>query len=139
MYLIGSNSIDTAGDLYVLNINSITTKSNIRNKRTFDFIIAVGLLISSPILLFFYAKKKKFISNILLVLIGKKSIVGYLFIPHTIDLKLPKIKTGILSPADKTGLFDNLMVDKLNLIYARDYNIGKDFLILKKAWKNLDR
>jgi len=137
--LIGSNSIDTAGDLYVLNINSITTKSNIRNKRTFDFISAIGLILFLPFLVFLYSNKKQFLKNTFLILIGKRSIVGYLFIPHAIDNKLPKIKPGILSPADNTGLYDNQLVDKLNLIYARDYNIGRDFSILLKAWKKLDR
>jgi hypothetical protein len=75
----------------------------------------------------------------LFVLSGKRSIVGYQHIQKPIDHKLPKIKLGILTPADKISVFDTAVEDKLNLIYARDYNITKDFFILKKAWKNLDR
>lgn len=139
LYLIGSNSIDTAGDLYILNINSITTKSNVRNKRTFDFLSAFSLLLLSPILLFTFENKQRFIKNILFVLFGKQSIVGYHSIQHSTENNLPKIKLGILSPADKIGLFEEVLIDKLNLIYARDYSITKDFSILKKAWKKLDR
>ena len=138
LYLIGSNSIDSAGDLYILNINSISTKSNIRNKRTFDFITSIGLLIITPLLIFTFKNKRKFISNVLSVLVGKLSIVGYHYLNNS-EHNLPKIKNGILSPADKTNLIDESMFDKLNLIYARDYNISKDFVILKNAWKKLDR
>ena len=138
LYLIGSNSIDSAGDLYILNINSISTKSNIRNKRTFDFITSIGLLIITPLLIFTFKNKRKFISNVLSVLVGKLSIVGYHYLNNS-EHNLPKIKNGILSPADKTNLIDETMFDKLNLIYARDYNISKDLIILKNAWRKLDR
>ena len=138
LYLIGSNSIDSAGDLYILNINSISTKSNIRNKRTFDFITSIALLSATPLFIFVFKNKRKYITNILSVLFGKLSIVGYHYLNNS-EHNLPKIKNGILSPADKTNLIDETMFDKLNLIYARDYNISKDFIILKNAWRKLDR
>ena len=138
LYLIGSNSIDSAGDLYILNINSISTKSNIRNKRTFDFITSIGLVLTLPLLIFTFKNKRKFISNVFSVLVGKLSIVGYHYLNNS-EHNLPKIKNGILSPADKTNFIDESMFDKLNLIYARDYNISKDFIILKNAWRKLDR
>jgi GT2 family glycosyltransferase len=138
LYLIGSNSIDTAGDLYVLNINSITTKSNIRNKRTFDIIISSLILILSPILLFCYKSKSHFIKNIFFVFVGKKTLVGYQFNQYSIDYKLPKIKPGILFPSDN-NIQNSFVSDKLNLIYARDYSIQKDLSILKIGWRKLDR
>lgn len=138
LYLIGSNSIDTAGDLYILNINSISSKSNIRNKRTFDLLTSFFLLIASPILMFCYKNKKKFYKNILSLIIGKKSVVGYLSKERN-ELNLPKIKTGILSPADTSIQLNQSVNDKLNLIYARDYSIYKDLMILKNAWGKLDR
>lgn len=138
LFLIGSNSIDSAGDLYVININSITNKSNIRNKRTFDFITSLTLLFISPFIILAFKDKKKYITNVISVLFGKLSIVGYHYLNNS-EHNLPKIKNGILSPADKTNLIDETMFDKLNLIYARDYNISKDLIILKNAWRKLDR
>ncbi len=138
LYLIGSNSIDTAGDLYVLNINSITTKSNIRNKRTFDIVSAFLILLISPILLIRFKNKATFFKNILFVLLGKKTIVGYQFNQDSNDYQLPKIKSGILFPSDKSEQ-NSLASDKLNLIYARDYSIQKDLSILKNAWRKLGR
>jgi hypothetical protein len=52
---------------------------------------------------------------------------------------LPRLKKGILSPADEISVSDPELIDKLNLIYARDYNVAKDLSILLKGWKRLDR
>jgi GT2 family glycosyltransferase len=136
--LIGSNSIETAGDLYVLNINSITKEENIRTKRTFDVLASLFFLICSPIFLFAVKNRKKFIQNLLNVLIGKKSIVGYQE-QNTTTIDLPRIKPGILHPADELTFNDDSITDKLNLIYARDYKVVKDFTIVSKAFKKLDR
>ena len=47
--IIGSNSINTAGDLYTIHFNSIGKESNLRNKRLFDFISAFSIVITFPI------------------------------------------------------------------------------------------
>ncbi|MCD4711031.1 MAG: glycosyltransferase, partial [Bacteroidales bacterium] len=47
--VIGSNSINTSGDLYTIHFNSIGKESNRRNKRLFDMISALLLLITSPL------------------------------------------------------------------------------------------
>jgi hypothetical protein len=97
------------------------------------------LLVGSPVLIWYIENKKVFIQNILSVLIGKLSLVGY-FKPDTkVSKQLPRIKPGILNPIDSLSFSDVTLTDKLNLIYARDYSIGKDFSILLKAWKKLDR
>jgi hypothetical protein len=137
--LIGSNSIETAGDLYVLNLNSITKSQNIRSKRTFDFLTALIFIIGLPILIFAFKNKKSFIRNIFKVLIGKISIVGYLSSKNNSSIQLPRIKGGILNPTDSLSFIDESLTEKLNLIYARDYSIQKDLGILLKAWKKLDR
>ena len=136
--LIGSNSIETAGDLYVLNINSITKDENIRTKRTFDVLVSLFFLLLIPIFMVVVKNKKKFITNMFHVLVGKKSIVGYVALTQT-SLDLPRIKPGILHPADELSFNDDSIIDKLNLIYARDYKVVKDFTILSKAYKKLDR
>jgi GT2 family glycosyltransferase len=138
MFLIGSNSIDTAGDLYILNINSISRKSNIRNKRTFDILLSMVLFVFLPILVLRFRNKKKFIQNIFEVIIGNKSLVGYSILNLKKLRHLPKIKNGILTPLDLVANLDQELTDKLNLIYARDYKIGTDFKILLKAWRKLD-
>lgn len=137
--LIGSNSIETAGDLYVLNINSITKTENIRSKRTFDLLLSFLFIIASPILAFAYKKPLNFYRNIFRIFFGKLSFVGYLSNDSNQAYQLPRIKKGVLNPNDGLVFDDKTITDKLNLIYARDYSIQKDFGILVKAWKKLDR
>lgn len=138
--IIGSNSIHTAGDLYVVNLNSISKPVNQRKKRTFDLAFAALLLFGSPVAIWFYTRKMKLFQHIFYVLAGKKSWIGYC--PQASDYsQLPVLKPGILNPAD---LFPDLIHDiekseRLNMLYAKDYSIITDAEIIIKSWKNLDR
>ncbi len=137
-HLIGSNSIDTAGDLYILNINTLINPENLRKKRLFDFIFSLLILLFSPILIFFFKNKKRFLKNITKILIGKKSFVGFYEDLPKKDVRLPIIKPALLSPIDAFEIKTPEIQEKLNLLYARDYSMRKDFSILLKAWKKLD-
>lgn len=137
--LIGSNSIDTAGEHYVLNVNSVSIKENERKKRILDLIFSVAILIASPLLIWFFTKKTKFIKNLFSVLVGKASFVGYNTAISSDPSYLPKLRPGLLFPSDEYPSTDIDLSDKLNLIYARDYSLLKDLTILSKAWTKLDR
>ncbi len=139
LYIIGSNSIDTSGDLYVVNINSISKFSNKRNKRFFDIMASLLLIIISPALLFFVKNTTGFFRNIFLVLFARRSWVGYN--RNEESNKLPAIHKGILNPSDafQKRTLDNEMITRLNMIYARDYRIMNDINILIKGIKELGR
>lgn len=139
LFLIGSNSIDTAGDLYVLNINAISKPEQKRSKRVFDVFSATILLFITPFILWNYERKFTFLSNVFGILSGSFSVVGYHVETLNSSEGLPRLKKGILSPADEISISDPELIDKLNLIYARDYNVAKDLSILLKGWKRLDR
>ncbi len=99
MSIIGSNSIDTAGDLYIIDINSIGKFQNRRNKRVFDVGISLALLVSYPVTVFITGHPLNFLFNILKVLFGLRSITGYHPAPQG-DHKLPDIRKGIIYPTD---------------------------------------
>ena len=139
IFLIGSNSIETAGDLYVFNINAISKPENQRAKRTFDILVSFLLLVTSPINLWFFSKPKKYLSNIFKILLGKYSLVGYAAQEIKTINGLPRLKKGVLTPMDRLNFTEENISDKLNLLYARDYSLSKDFAILTSAWKRLDR
>ena len=139
LILIGSNSIDTAGDVYILNINALNSNENKRKKRLFDVCFSLGFVISFPISLFFFKNKRQFASNVLSILLGKSSFIGYTDTEMKTDVRLPKTKIGILSPSEAIDDSTQIIREKLNLLYARDYSMRKDFSILLKAWENLDR
>lgn len=133
--IIGSNSISTAGDMYVVHINSIVKETNRHNKRIFDLITAVCLLIVSPLLVWSVSNKSGFFRNIGGVLSGQKSWVGYC--PGN-QGNLPSIKKGILSPASHFAQdIPQKKKDELNIVYAKDYRLTNDLEIVLKSWKNI--
>ena len=144
LYIIGSNSIDTSGDLYVIEINSITKISNRRNKRLFDVLASLVLLLFSPLLIFIIKKPFQFILNCVRVLFGIKSWVGYKIIPIMEDpipvLKtLPIIKKGVVNPVDVQTkiLAETESTKRINLLYSKDYSVWNDVSILMKGLRKL--
>jgi len=71
--VIGSNSIDTSGDLYTIDINSIIKPANKRNKRLIDLAASFFLLISVPVTIFIVKNPFRFIKNIFSVGFGFKT------------------------------------------------------------------
>jgi GT2 family glycosyltransferase len=138
-YFVGSDSIDTKGELYILNINTLLSEENKRKKRTFDWSFALLLLLLLPFNIWTYSNKKKYINNLISILFGNQSFIGFTENTRLKDVRLPKIKPGILHPSDILGIEEESVVEKLNLLYSRDYSMRKDLSIVLKAWKKLDR
>jgi len=139
--IIGSNSINTSGDLYTVDINSITTPRNLRNKRFVDIITALTLLIFFPVNIFIIKNPDGLMRNILMVLFARRSWVGYNIENPAEPEKLPHIKQGILHPEDAfiRKHINPEITGKLNLIYARDYNFTTDLNIIFRAYRELGR
>jgi hypothetical protein len=131
--IIGSNNIDTAGDLYMIDVNSISKPSNKRNKRLLDVAFSVLAIVFSPILFFIQETKSKYFVNCFNVLFGFYSWVGY---GKTVDKTLPEIKRSVLSPS-MLQLNSSDKVKLINLRYAKDYKIEKDLIIIWKCLKKL--
>jgi hypothetical protein len=139
--IIGSNSISTAGDLYTVNINAITNVGNRRNKRLFDLTSCLVLTFLLPILIFLVSRPLGLIRNILLVFISRRSWIGYIRDEDFDIERLPHIRKGILNPLDAYGE-ENISEEikqRLNFIYARDYNTNIDLTILVKGYRHLGR
>jgi O-antigen biosynthesis protein len=143
IYLIGSNSVDTAGDLYLMEINALSLPSHRRNKRTFDFIIGLLGLLFAPFFFWMYRNKKNYLVNMKDLLLGNISVVSYYLESNKKEANLPKLKAGILSPMDSKKLrnTDNQTINsqKINLIYAKNYSVSKDIQLLWENVSVLDR
>ncbi|MBT3751078.1 MAG: glycosyltransferase, partial [Bacteroidetes bacterium] len=136
--IIGSNSINTAGDLYVIDIRSIAEPANRRNKRLFDLALSLVLLLTLIINIWFkLPSASKYIINILSVLVGRKTWVGYYSDGIVAEHSLPDLKPGVLNPNPK--LVNPSLIQQIdcNLNYARDYNAGADLRILLSNFKLL--
>lgn len=140
LFIIGSNSVDNPGELYVIDINSISRTVNKRNKRIADILLSFFLLMSSPLLVFFQDEPLGLFVNIFAVLTGQKSWVGYT--PSVSGASnLPRIRSGILYPVDglPVGNLDESTIVRLNSLYAKDYKAYTDLNIVRKAWRKLGR
>ena len=139
--IIGSNSINTSGDLYTVDINSITSPRNMRNKRFLDIIAAASLLILLPINFFLIKNPVGLMKNIFRVAFANRTWVGYNTSNEAELEKLPHIKKGILTPEDafKRKLLNPEITGKLNLIYARDYDFTTDLNIIFRGYRELGR
>ncbi len=136
MSIIGSNSIDTAGDLYIIDVNSISKPNNKRNKRMFDIVSSLLFIVLSPILILFQNNKTGYLKNTFAILFNLKSWVGY---GDNEQQHLPKLKTSVLSPVDA---IKNLTITedtrtRLLLAYSKNYKIENDMNIVWKCWRKL--
>jgi GT2 family glycosyltransferase len=138
-YLIGSNSSNSSGESYSLNLFEINSTKNLRNKRSFDFIAGILLLITFPITFFIFKNKKQLMKNSIQLIFGLKTLVGYEILEQNELYGLPKLKKGILHPSDIEDELNDTIREKLNLLYARDYSIWKDFELIQKSWRAFDR
>ena len=136
LFIIGSNSTESSGEYYNLEIHEISKAENKRKKRTLDVLFSVFFIFTLPVTIFYFKNKKNLFKNIFDCLIGRKTYVGY-NIQNLNNLLLPRLKLSILHPLTNSSNANEIN-EKINLIYARDYSIWKDIEILQKSWKKLD-
>ena len=138
--IIGSNSINTSGDLYVIDINTITKLSNRRNKRMFDLLLSLSLLFLYPLVIWIMKKPIGLMLNIFSVILGYRSWVGYSLRTES-DVHLPGIRKGVLNPEDalKNKEIPREINQQLNLMYARDYKLTNDFNVIIRGFRDMGR
>lgn len=136
LFLIGSNSIHSSGDLYMMDMNTINKVKNIRSKRLFDFSSSVVLLCSFPLLFFFMKTPLNGLKSSIKVLLGLATWVGYC--DGASFEKLPKLKKNILSISDGLKSVNAETSSKLNIVYAKDYSVFADLRVLLRNLRNID-
>ncbi|HXK81894.1 MAG TPA: glycosyltransferase [Bacteroidales bacterium] len=137
--VIGSNSINTPGELYSVDINSIAKPENRRKKRLVDLVIGGGFLIFSPVIIWFGKKPFRFLCNIVKVIVGIKTFVGYYNHEELNNTELPSLRPSIISPADRYKMKDISLsvLERSNIMYAKDYKLMTDITIIFKCFKKL--
>jgi GT2 family glycosyltransferase len=135
-FLIGSNSIDRAGELYVLNFNSLSHPENKRVKRLIDVIFSLLFIITLPIHLWLFEHRKKLVHQLFSVLIGNKTFVGY---TDKESLTKSKQKQSLIGPFDHLHLSSKEDRERFFLIYSRDYTPLFDIRSIIRNFRSLDR
>lgn len=124
-YIIGSGGILSRDDLYLDELDTVSTDTSRRRKRMFDVGTATALLIATPLLIWFQKSKRNYLSHCILVLCGKLTWVG-----HT-------GRKGLFSPADLAPDAQPDTHDRLMLRYMRHYKTSTDAAILLRNWNRL--
>jgi len=137
LYIIGSNSIESSGEYYIIGSDTILKPVNQRNKRIFDWIFGLSLLIMSPILIWFLKNKAQFFANIFAVWSGQISWVGF-DLDSSLNNQNLKIKRGVLSPSSRyqKSELKQETIEKLNFDYVRNYSVLTD---LELVLNNIDK
>jgi GT2 family glycosyltransferase len=138
LYIIGSNSIQNSGEFYILEANAASSPENKRKKRLLDIAISLILFLILPLVLLLNRLRIQVIKNIVIVLIGKASWIGYRW-EDKMGIQLPIHVKGVIKPSsfEAPELFDEEKKDKLNYQYARDYSIWKDLQIFLSGFLKL--
>ena len=132
--MIGSNSKNTAGDLYTTElVYAITSSISKRNKRMVDIVFSFLLLFFSPLCLWFVKNKRTYFLNNFLVLEGDKTFVGY------DDPQFPALKPHLLNVYPVIEGFDIPSDNRehLDWLYAKKYNAWDDVRIIWASWRSM--
>jgi hypothetical protein len=127
--IIGSHSKDSRGQLYTVEVSyRIDQPSQRRNKRVFDVLVAIGLLIRWLVLGWWWLPRPLGrLASIGAVLLGQKTWVGY-FAEAGNLADLPRLRPGVLPPSpDRETRLDPSTQRHLNLLYAKDYAVADDW------------
>jgi GT2 family glycosyltransferase len=129
-YLIGSSSIDQAGTYYNIHFDALQLPANKRVKRMFDLVLAIFLLLISPLFAWRFQSPRQFLKNVGSVLIGRCSFVGV----RAQKEGQKKGKLFILEPLINSGQPFELQA----FIYTKTYTLTHDLTSVYKQLGQLD-
>ncbi len=133
-FIIGSNSIDSQGDFYLLEMSGIYTSNSLRTKRLVDFLICLVILPLLPVFALWQKNAWQFVKNWFLSLLGEVSWVGFNK-SYSNTLRYNKLKKGIVPVLHMQA--DEEQILKANLLYAKDYRWYKDVQIVLRNTREL--
>ena len=119
--ILGSSSKERVGEWYALDISfKIDQPFHRRTKRILDLLFCFLTVALLPIVLLFAQRRSEIFSNVMSVLIGNKTWIGYNEADQRLT-ELPVIKTGVFVSGHRENE-NQATVHQNNLWYARNYN-----------------
>lgn len=136
--IVGSDSKDTSGEsVSKENGYKLADPYNRRLKRLSDVAISFLGIITFPVQLFIMKKPLVFLTNCFLVLLAKKTWVGY----TGIQKNLPHLHSAVIAcngvPVSAKQQLPKESLYMVDYWYARDYEPAGDLKLLWKMYRNL--
>ncbi len=136
--ILGSNSKTTTGEILSTDTSyAISSPYQIRMKRIVDIFFSILLLLTFPIHVVCIKNGLNAIKNSLYVLLGKYTWVGYAELNNSLPKLKPAVVTNYGNVVKKQQLISDLVLQKLDLIYAKDYNWLQDVKTILHSYKKL--
>ena len=139
-FIIGSQSINTSGEILSINtINTFLKEESQNSKRLFDVLSSFIILIFSPLLLLVNNHRIQLFRNIFQVLFGMKTWVGFVNLEdHQTIIKSIKPSVLHIGMPYKNQNKRKDFYETLNLTYAKKYDFTIDFSLIWQQKHNLD-
>lgn len=136
--ILGSDSKTTTGEILSTETKfAISNPYQKRMKRIVDIIVSILLLITFPIHLIFINNGLNALRNSVYVLLGKNTWVGYAEHNKLLPELLPAVVAHFGIAVNRQQLINDLVLKKLDLIYAKDYNWIQDVKTIINSYKKL--
>lgn len=104
-----------------------------RMKRVIDLAMAILFLITMPLHLFLQPRFGTFLQNIFLVLVGKRTWVGYASVLN----RLPAIKEGVVTFMGKHTVLSTDAQEQADHRYAKQYDWWEDVRLVIRYYRQL--
>jgi hypothetical protein len=107
-----------------------------RNKRLLDIVVSILFILAIPVTIFIKKKVSSFYKNVLVVLTGKKTWVGYAVAKN----ELPKLKPAVITSTTLPAALNDLPVETLqksDTWYASGYTMATDLKKIGRGFKYL--
>jgi len=134
-YIIGSSHKDAPGHYYALDRSwRLNQPAQRRNKRLLDLLACLVVALASPLLLPAQRRPGGLLPHLGQVLRGHRSWVGLRYLPGATG------RPAVLSPADVAPLApprSGAVRQRLELLYAQDYEPAFDLGVLWRGWRRL--
>jgi len=136
--IVGSDSKDTSGEAVSKeNGFKLADPHNRRLKRLIDVSLAFIGIITFPVQLFIVKKPIRFLSNCFIVLVAKKTWIGY----AVTEKNIPPLSTGIIAcngiPLSVKQQLPRESLQMMDYWYARDYEPVNDIKLLWRVYRKL--
>ena len=136
--IVGSDSSEKIGEaLSAGTAYAIADPSSKRMKRLLDVAVSVFLLLGLPFHMLFVRRPVGLINNVLRVLAGNRTWIGY-GSRMSYNNSLPRIRKGILGSNGMPVSYSPSTEDSLHLLdemYARDYSAYKDLDLILSGYR----
>jgi GT2 family glycosyltransferase len=134
-YIIGSSRKNAPGDYYTsTSALRLYQPAQRRSKRRIDLAASLGLLLAAPLLVWAQRRPAGLLPHIWQVLVGQRSWVGLRYTHGT------AASQAILSPADTAdapATLSEAARQRLEFLYAKDYEPETDLRVLWRGWRRL--